>query len=97
MQESERLAPHPSNPQDVLATWHALRALPAQLDIVTQHFQQRLSHIQTDKHQLALSLADAKADLVDCLDNAASDAGSSRLVATALRAVLLTEVDVLKV
>ena len=93
MHEAGRMTPHTSNPQDVLATWHALKAHPSQMHAITEHLQQQLTHLQADKQQEMLSLADAKADLVQYLEAAAGADQSSQVMAHAVRHCMLSTAD----
>lgn len=93
MHEAVHMTPHTSNPQDVLATWHALKAHPSQMHAITDHLQQQLTHLQADRQQEMLSLADAKADLVEYLKAAAGTDQSSQVMAHAMRQCMLLTAD----
>ena len=97
MLESTRLAPHPSNPQDVLCTWQALRSLPAQLDFAIQLLDQELVQIHMDRQPSMRASADAIAEVMGCLDQLEGDAKADSIVAESMRAVLLEAADELKV
>ena len=97
MHESVRLAPHARDPQDVLSTWHARKALPSQIRAITNHLQQQLMHLQTDRQQGMLSSADAKADLMGCLEAVAGDDEGSQVGAHAVRHCMLAAADRLQV
>lgn len=97
MQDSLHLAPHPSNFQDVLSTWHALKALPSQFHLVNEHLHEQMARRVSERQPMLLSLADAKADLSGCLDTVAAGAWGSKAVADAVHAYLLTAADDLKV
>ena len=97
MVQSVRMAPHPSSLQDVLLTWHALKALPSQLSLASQHLNQQLMHTQMGKQPLVRALADAKAELMACLNQVEGDLGVDGSVAHAFRACLLAAADELKV
>lgn len=93
IRESVRLRPHTSDPQDVLATWHALKALPAQMHAITDHLQQQLTHLQTIKQQEMPSLADAKADLMGCLEAVAGNDQGRQAMAHAVRLCMRSAAD----
>jgi hypothetical protein len=88
MLESMQLAPHPSNPQDILVTWHALKALPSMLASACQHLDQQLTHIHLNRQPMMRSLADARAELMGCLDETQGRAKADSLVAGSVRACL---------
>lgn len=95
--ESVHLTPHPSNPQDILISWHVLKALPSSLAFATQHLDQQLMHARTHRQPLTLASADAKAELVDCLGRLEGDASTDGIVAAAVRACLSAAANDLKV
>ena len=97
MHESVRLTPHASDPQDMLATWHALKALPSTVHAVNDVLNQHLTHLQTDRQQLMLSSADAKADLMGCLEAVAGHDHSSQAMARAVKDCMLGAFDKLQV
>jgi len=97
MLESMQLAPHPSNPQDILVTWHALKALPSMLASACQHLDQQLTHIHLNRQPMMRSLADARAELMGCLDETQGGAKADSLVAGSVRACLLAVGDEPKV
>ncbi|KAL0019463.1 hypothetical protein WJX77_007420 [Trebouxia sp. C0004] len=90
---SLQLAPHPSNPQDILVTWHTLKALPAELAFACQHLDQQLNHIHLNRQPMLRSLADARAELISCLEKVQGGAKTDSLVAAAVRACLLAVGD----
>ena len=89
MLESMQLAPHPSNPQDTIVTWHALKALPSELASACQHLDQQLTHIHLNRQPMLRSLADARAELMGCLDEVQGGVKADSLVAGSVRACLL--------
>lgn len=93
MLESMQLAPHPSNPQDILVTWHTLKALPSELASACQCLDQQLTHIQLNRQPMLRSLADARAELMGCLDEVLDGAKADSLVAGSVRACLLAVGD----
>ena len=93
MHESVRLAPHASSAEDVLATWHALQALPSQVHAITDHLQQQLTHLQAERQQGMLSSADAKLDLIGCLEAVADNDQGSLAMADAVRRCMLAAAD----
>ena len=93
MQESVRLTPHTHNPQDVLATWHALKALPSQVHTITDQLQRQLTQLRADRQQEMLSLADAKADTVGCLEAVVGHDQSSQAMVDAVRRCMLSAAD----
>ena len=95
--ESVRLMPHPSNPQDILISWHVLKALPFSLVFASQHLDQQLTHARTHRQPLMLASADAKAELVDSLGRLEDDARTDGIVAAAVRTCLSAAANDLKV
>ena len=95
--ESMRLTPHPSNPQDILITWHVLKALPSSLAFASQHLHQQLTHARTHRQPLMLTSADAKAELVHSLGSLEGDARTDGIVAAAVRTCLSSAANDLKV
>ncbi len=93
MLESMQLAPHPSNPQDIVVTWHTLKALPAELSSACQRLDQRLTRIQLNRQPVLRSLADARAELMGCLDEVLDRGKADSLVAGSVRACLLAVGD----
>ncbi len=89
MLESLQLAPHPSNPQDIIVTWHALKALPTELTFACQRLDQQLIHIHLDRQPLLHSVADARAELMGCLDDVQGGVKADSLVAGSVRACLM--------
>lgn len=89
MLESLQLAPHPSNPQDILVTWHALKALPSELASACQRLDQQLTHIHLNRQPMLRSLADTRAELEGCLDEIQGGVKADSLVAESVRACLL--------
>ena len=96
MLHSVSLVPHTSSLQDVLTTWHALNALPAQVHAIKEYMSQQLMQFQTDR-QLVLSAADAKADLMGCLEAVAGSEQDSQAVTNAIRNCVLAAIDELQV
>ena len=92
-----RLTPHPSNPQDVLTTWHVLKALLASLAFASQHLDQQLTHARAHSQPLMLASADAKAELVDSLGRLEGDARTDGIVAAAVRTCLSSAANDVKV
>lgn len=97
MQESVRLTPHTSDAQDVLATWHALKALPSQVHAVSEYLQQQLMHLQTDRQQGMLSSADAKADLMGCLEAVTGNEQGNQATVHAVRHCMRAAAEKLQV
>ena len=97
MRGSVRLTPHTSDPQDVLAAWHALTALPSQIHAITDHLQQQLLHLQTVKQQEMPSLADAKADLMGCLEAVAGNDQGRQVMVHAVGRCMLSAADTMQV
>lgn len=97
MHESVRLTPHTSDAQDVLATWHALKALPSQVHAISEYLQQQLTHLQTDRQQGMLSSADAKADLMGCLETVTGNEQGNQAMVHAVRHCMLAAADRLQV
>lgn len=89
MRESAPLVPHTSSLQDVLAAWHALKALPSQVDAIKQYSSQQLMQLRTNR-ELMLSSADAKADLVGCLEAVAGSDQGSQAVTHAMQKCMLS-------
>lgn len=97
MLKSLQLAPQLSNPQDILVTWHALKALPSELASACQRLDQQLTHIHLNRQPMLRSLADARAELISCLDEAQGRINADSLVAEIVRACLLAVGDEPKV
>ena len=97
MQDSLHVAPHPSNFQDVLSTWHALKALPSRFHLVNEHQCKELRRNLSQRQPMLLSLADSRADLSGYLDTVAAGAQGSKAVADAVQAYMLAAADELKV
>ena len=89
MLESLQLAPHPSNPQDILVTRHALKALPSELACACQRLYQQLTHIHLNRQPMLHSQADARAELMGSLDEVQGEVKADSLVAESVRACLL--------
>ena len=83
-----QLAPHPSNPQDIVVTWHTLKALPSELASACQRLDQQLTHIHLNRQPMLRSLADARAELIGCLDELLDKGRVDSLVAGSVRACL---------
>lgn len=96
MRESVRLVPHTSSPQDVLATWHALKALPSQVHAVKEYMHQQLMQSHTNR-QLMLSSADAKADVMGCLEALAGGDQGSQAVTHAMRSCMSAAINKMQV
>lgn len=96
MRESASPVPHTSSPQDVLVTWHALKALPSQVDAIKEYSSQQLIQLRTNR-ELMLSSADAKADLVGCLEAVAGSDQGSRSVTHAVQNCMLSAINELQV
>ena len=93
MLESMQLAPHPSNPQDIMVTWHALKALPTELASACQRLDHQLTQIHLNRQPMLRSVADAKTELMGCLDEVLDGAKADSLVAGSVRACLLAVDD----
>ncbi|KAL0054989.1 hypothetical protein WJX82_005498 [Trebouxia sp. C0006] len=93
MLESMQLAPHPSNPQDIIVTWHALKALPTELASACQRLDHQLTQIHLNRQPMLRSVADAKTELMGCLDEVLDGAKADSLVAGSVRACLLAVGD----
>ena len=83
-----QLAPHPSNPQDIIVTWHTFKALPSELASACQRLDQQLTHIHLNRQPMLRSLADARAELIGCLDELLDKGRVDSLVAGSVRACL---------